>query len=112
MGRQPFLFGLYKNNRKLDEEITSRSAVMVIFSLGAYELSSGAAMNFGVQYGVSFNVQSVVLLTDPIPQDTGIDVPSVIDLHLSVISDTDSNSEDEDEQTITDTEEYTHAFIL
>jgi hypothetical protein len=85
---------------------------MVIFSLGAYELSSGAAMNFGIQYGVSFNVQSVVLLADPIPQDTGIDVPSVIDLHLGVISNTDSNSKDKDEQTITDTEENMHAFIL
>jgi hypothetical protein len=85
---------------------------MVIFSLRAYEFSSGAAMNFGVQYGVSFNVQSIVLLADPIPQDMGIDVPSVIDLHLGVISDTDSNGEDEDEQTITDTEENMHAFIL
>jgi hypothetical protein len=111
-GHQPFLFGSYKNNRKLNEEITPRSAVMVIFSVRAYELSSRVVMNFGIQYGVSFNVQSVILLADPIPQDMGIDVPSVIDLHLGVISDTNSNGEDEDEQKITDTEENTHAFIL
>jgi hypothetical protein len=87
-GRSPFALGMFRNNPKIIEEITPRLVIMVTFSLGAYELTSGVAMTISIKYGVSCNVQSIILLTDPTPQDTTLDIPSNINLHPGVLSDT------------------------
>ena len=89
----------YKDLPNLHTEITPGSAVIVIFTLGAYELSDGAAMNYGVTSGVSLNIQSVILLADPLKADGPISSSiSNASLHLGVLSETESSdSEDESE---------------
>jgi len=55
---------LYTSQPPIHKELDLGSAVLVIFSLGAYELSDGAAKNYNVNLGVSNNVQAVILLAD------------------------------------------------
>ena len=40
-----------------------------MFTLGAYNLSDGTALSYSVTCGVSLNIQSVVLITDPLKAD-------------------------------------------
>ena len=89
----------YKDLPNLHTEITPGSAITVTFTLGAYELSDGATMNYGVTSGVSLNIQSVILLADPLKADGPISSSiSNASLHLGVLSETESsNSEDESE---------------
>jgi hypothetical protein len=72
-----------------------------MFTLGAYDLSDGAAMSYGVTAGVSLNIQSVVLLAEPLKAEASITSKiSNATLHLGVLSETESSdSEDETEHT-------------
>jgi hypothetical protein len=73
-----------------------------MFTLGAYNLSDGAAMSYGVAVGVSLNIQSVILLTDPLKADAPFTstFTSNAPLHLGVLSETESSdSEDQTEAT-------------
>jgi hypothetical protein len=72
-----------------------------MFSLGAYNLSDGAAMSYGVTDGVSLNIQSVVLLAEALKADAPITSKiSNATLHLGVLSETESSdSEDQTEGT-------------
>ena len=55
----------------------------------------GAAMGYSVTSGVSLNIQSVILLADPL-KVTDPDITSNVPLHLGVLSETESpDSEDE-----------------
>ena len=86
---------------------------MVTISLSAYKLASSAAMTASIKYGVSCNVQDIILLANPTPQDTSLDIPSNVNLHLSVLSDTNRlDDEGKKEETTTDTDENSQAFIL
>jgi hypothetical protein len=49
-------------------EIPPGSTVTIMFTLSAYNLTDGAAMNYGVTSGITLNIQSVVLLADPLVQ--------------------------------------------
>jgi hypothetical protein len=58
----------------------------------------GAAMGYGVTLGVSLNIQSVILLADPlkVTDPSASDITSNAPLHLGVLSETESSdSEDE-----------------
>ena len=97
-GRAPFRLPEYKDLPKIHTEITPGSAVIVMFTLGAYDLSDGAAMSYGVTAGVSLNIQSVILLAEPLKAKAS--KISNATLHLSVLSETESSdSEDETEHT-------------
>ena len=76
-------------------EITAGSAVIVMCT---YNLSDGTAMSYGVNIGISLNVQSIILLADPLKTNAQITskISSNAPLHLSVLSETESsNSEDQ-----------------
>lgn len=100
-GRAPFRLPEYKDLPKIHTEITAGSAVIVMFTLGGYDLSDGAAMSYGVTDGVSLNIQSVVLLAEPLKADAPISSKtSNAALHLGVLSETESSdSEDQTEGT-------------
>jgi len=101
-GRTPFRLPNYKDLPKIHTEIPPGSAVIVVFTLGAYNLSDGAAMSYGVTVGVSLNIQSVVLLAEPLKADAPFTstLTSNAPLHLGVLSETESSdSEDQNEST-------------
>jgi hypothetical protein len=105
-GRTPFRLPEYKDLPQIHTEITLGSAVIVMFTLGAYNLSDGAAMSYGVTVGISLNIQSIVLLAEPLKgADTPITskISSNAPLHLGVLSETDS-SDSEDQTQDTDNE--------
>jgi hypothetical protein len=104
-GRTPFRLPEYKDLPKIHTEITPGSAVIVMFTLGAYNLSDGAAMSYGVTVGISLNIQSVVLLAEPLKADAPITskISSNAPLHLGVLSETES-SDSEDQTQDTDNE--------
>jgi len=76
-----------------------------MFTLGAYNLSDGTAMSYGVTVSISLNIQSVVLLTEPLKADAPITskITSNTPLHLGVLSKTES-SDSEDQTQDTDNE--------
>jgi hypothetical protein len=76
-----------------DTELVISSAVLVIFTLGAYHLRNGDAMNYGVTMGVSTNIQNVIVLADPSSNSSNnlIQVP-ITPPHLGVQSDTESSN--------------------
>ena len=81
-------------------EIPPGSTVTIMFTLSAYNLMDGAAMNYGVTSGITLNIQSVVLLADPPKADgpTFSKITSNVPLHLGVLSETESSdSEDQTE---------------
>ena len=58
----------------------------------------GAAMGYSLTSGISLNIQSVILLTDPlkVTDPSTSDITSNASLHLGVLSETElSDSEDE-----------------
>ena len=75
-----------------------------MFTLGAYDLSEGAAMSYGVTCGVSLNIQSVVLISDPLKADGPItsNFTSNTTFHLGVLSETDSSNSEEENATVDD----------
>jgi hypothetical protein len=76
--------------------------VLVVFSLGSYNLTDGGALNISIILGISNNVQSDILLADPhlyIPDQSDDFIPSNSSLHLGVLTKTeslDSGKEDND----------------
>jgi len=101
-GRTPFRPPEYKDLPKIHTEITPGSTVIIMFTLGAYDLSDGAAMSYGVTAGVSLNyIQSVILLAEALKAEASITSKiSNATLHLSVLCKTESSdSEDETEHT-------------
>ncbi|KIM83357.1 hypothetical protein PILCRDRAFT_7288 [Piloderma croceum F 1598] len=106
-GWAPFRLPDYKDLPKIHTEISPRSAVIVMFTLGAYNLSDGAAMSYGVTVGVSLNIQSVILLAELLKADAPFTLTftSNAPLHLRVLSKTESSdSEDKTEGTDNDPE--------
>jgi len=100
-GRSPFKLHLYTSQPPIHRELDRGSAVLVIFTLGAYELSDGAAKNYNVNPGVSNNVQAVILLADAIPLPSSpldAHISSNVPLHLGVLSETDSSDSDNEEE--------------
>jgi hypothetical protein len=82
------------------------STVLVTFTLGAYQLTDGAAISYGVKLGVSLNVQAVVLLSDPLsPPNPNLMQSSNAPLHLGVLSETESDEENEEDETQVDQED-------
>jgi hypothetical protein len=73
-----------------------------MFTLGAYDLSDGAALSYGVTCGVSLNVQSVVLIADPLKADGPItsNFTSNTTFHLGVLSETDSSDSEEESENV------------
>ncbi|KIM71746.1 hypothetical protein PILCRDRAFT_8709 [Piloderma croceum F 1598] len=103
-GRAPFRLPEYKDLQKLHTEITPGSAVIVLFTLGAYDLSDGGAMSYGVTCGVSLNIQSVVLIADPLKADSPImsNFTSNTTFHLGVLSETDSSDSENESENVDD----------
>ena len=92
----------------IHKELERGSAVLVIFTLGAYELSYSAAKNCGVKLGVSNNIQGVILLADPIPPASfpvNTHVSSNVPFHLSVLSETESSDLDNEQDDNIDNDE-------
>jgi len=87
--RIPFTFTEYHKQPWLHQELAISSAALVTFTLGAYELTNGAAISYRVKLGVSVNVKSILLLsntlslTNPTPPQFSNAPP-----HLSVLSET------------------------
>ena len=81
-----------------DTELTIGSTILIIFTLGAYHLCDGDAMNYGVSVGVSMNIQSVVVLSGPSFNnfDRPMQGPKTA-LHLGVLSETESSEGDGEE---------------
>ena len=107
-GRNPFKLHLYTSQPPIHRELERGSAVLVIFTLGAYELSDGAAKNYNVNLGVSNNVQAVILLADPIPPTSfpvDIHVSSNVPFHLGVLSETESSDSDDGQDDNNDDDE-------
>jgi len=73
-----------------------------MFNLGAYNLLDGAAMSCSVTCGISLNLQSVVLITDPLKADGLITskFTSNTTFHLSILSETDSSSSEEESENV------------
>ena len=71
-----------------------------MFTLGTYNLSDGAAMSYGVTTGISLNIQSVVLLTEPLKANAPIasEITSNAHLHLGVLSETESSDSEDQTQ--------------
>jgi hypothetical protein len=91
---------LYTSQPRIRQELDRGSAVLVTFTLGAYELSDGAAKSYDVNLGVSTNVQGVVLLADPIPAASSSNdtyIPSNVPLHLGVLSETETSDSDNEQ---------------
>ena len=84
-----------------------------MFTLGAYDLSDGAAMSYGVTCGVSLNVQSVVLIANPLKADGPITskFTSNTSFHLGVLSETDSSGSEEESENV-DNEVETAAEMM
>ena len=69
-----------------------------MFTLGTYNLSNGAAMSYSVTASISLNIQSVVLLTEPLKANAPIasKITSNAPLHPGVLSEMlSSDSEDQ-----------------
>jgi hypothetical protein len=68
-----------------------------MFTLSAYNLTDGTAMNYGVTSGISLNIQSVVLLADPLRANspTISKITSNIPLHLGVLSEIESSDSED-----------------
>ena len=69
-----------------------------MFTLGAYDLSDSAAMSYGVTASVSINIQSIILLIEPLKADAPITskLSSNAPFHLRVLTETelsDSNNQ-------------------
>ena len=89
----------YKDLPNLHIGIMPGLAVIIIFMLGAYKLSDGATMNYGITSGVSLNIQSVILLADPLKADGPISSSiSNASLHLGVLSETESSDSKDESQ--------------
>jgi len=84
-----------------------------MFTLGGYNLSEGAAMTYGVTLGVSLNVQSVILLAEPLKADAPLmsKMSSNAPLHLGVLSKTES-SDSEDQTKATENEPETTSQLM
>ena len=93
-GRQPFKLSHFKILPLLHSELTIGSAILVAFSLGAYTLPDGAAIEAGATLGVSLNVQATILLADPhplLPDPADTSLTSNTPLYLGVLSETESS---------------------
>ena len=69
-----------------------------MLTLGTYNLSNGAAMSYSVTAGISLNIQSIIVLTEPLKANAPIatEISSNAPLHLGVFSEMESsNSEDQ-----------------
>ena len=99
---------MYMSQRPIHKELERGSAVLVIFTLGAYELTDGAAKNCNVKLGVLNNVQAVILLADPVPPASFLvntDIASNVLFHLGVLSETESSDSDNEQDDDIDNEE-------
>jgi hypothetical protein len=77
-------------------ELAIGSAVLVIFTLGAYHLRDGDAMNYGVTMGVSTNIQNVIVLADPPSNNSDRPIQDPITPpHLGVQSETEPSDSEE-----------------
>lgn len=105
-GRSSFHLERYREQPMRDTELAIGSAVLVIFTLGAYHLRDGDAMNYGVTMGVSTNIQSVLVLSDPPSNnsDRPLQGPKTPP-HLGVQSDTESSEGEEGGGEAVDNEE-------
>ena len=105
-GHMPFQLPEYKDLPKIHLEITPGSAVIVMFTLGTYNLSDGAAMSYGVTAGitasVSLNIQSIILLTEPSKANAPIaaEISSNAPLHLGVLSEMESSDSEDQTQDV------------
>jgi hypothetical protein len=93
-GCNPFHLAHFKSLPCIDTELAANSAVLITFSLGAYNLTDGGALNIGVTLSISNNVQSVILLADPhpyTPHSSDNFIPSNTPLHLGILTKTDSS---------------------
>jgi len=68
-GCNPFHLVHFKSLPHIDTELAANSAVLVTFSLSAYNLSNGSALNISITLGISNNVQ---LICHPLGRPTPI----------------------------------------
>jgi hypothetical protein len=86
----------YREQPMRDTELAIGSAVLVIFTLGAYHLRDGDAMNYGVTMGVSTNIQNVIVLADPPSNNSDRPIQDPITPpHLGVQSETEPSDSEE-----------------
>jgi len=96
-GDENYYTPIEKEPQRTNNILTAGSAVLVTFTLGAYELADGAAISYGVKLGVSLNAQAVVLLSEPLPASNLNTIKSSnAPLHLGVLSEAEEEGEEEE----------------
>jgi len=95
----PFRLANYTKLPQLKQEILNNSAVVVVFSLGAYTNKSGATFSvYKVDTCMSLNVQSVILLAKPTFHMGNLPTALIVDVnHPGVASATESEEENTDD---------------